>query len=350
MRRRVTIIRKDISLLHLQEVSLRLPGLWGWLLLGSWHRHFAVHLHLRFWLLVGNLFFLTLFIFCLHLWTNSLLIILKLQTLENVWVYFFVDRGLSLILLLQALVGTHPNEFLAWWLIWSSLMRVHLGISLVPWRPILRRRHKLCFLIRRTWLRLDYLLSRICFWWLVYVSIVIHPFLDKLVELIDRDVFKRAIFTLTHEPDKNLLIGILLSLVVGQVESIARLFVEGSQSIGRIDEAVLQWRQMSLRGRASYHRLWMDFLALGLRYSIRVQMYGLLRSTGMNLLVVDLSTDLSKSVNSSLRARVIAQTKLVITLALILSLKELVLLLIVCEWWILHLFFLQLEIGENICF
>lgn len=88
---------------------------------------------------------------------------------------------------------------------------------------------------------------------------------------------------------------------------------------------------MSLRGRASYHRLWMDFLALGLGYSIRVQMYGLLRSTGMNLLVVDLRTDLGESVNSSLRARVIAETKLVITLALTLSLKELVLLLVVCE-------------------
>ena len=88
---------------------------------------------------------------------------------------------------------------------------------------------------------------------------------------------------------------------------------------------------MSLRGRACYHRLWMDFLALGLRYSIWVQMYGLLRITGMNLLVVDLSTDLSESVNSSLRARVIAKTKLVITLALTLSLKELVLLLVVCE-------------------
>ena len=239
MRRRVTIICKDVSLLHLHEVSLRLPGLRRWLLLGSWHWHFAVHLHLRFWLIVGNLLFLSLFIFCLHLWTNSLLIILKLQTLENVWVYFFVDRGLSLVLLLQALIGTHPNKFLTWWLIWSSLMRVYLGIGLVPWRSILRGRHELWFLIRRTWLRLDYLLSRICFWWLIYVSIVIHPFLDKLVELIDRDVFKRAIFTLTHEPDKNLLIRILLSLLVGQVESIARLFVEGCQSIGRIDKAVL---------------------------------------------------------------------------------------------------------------
>ena len=75
----------------------------------------------------------------------------------------------------------------------------------------------------------------------------------------------------------------------------------------------------------------MDFLALWQRYSIRVRMYGLLRSTAMNLLVVDLGTDLSKSVNSSLRARVIAQTKLVVTLVLTLSLKELVLLLVVCE-------------------
>ena len=239
MRRRVTIIRKDVSLFHLQEVSLRLSRLQGWLLLRSWHWHFAVHLHLRFWLLVGNLFFLTLFIFCWHCWTNSFLIILKLQTLENVWVYFFVDRGLSLILLLQALVGTHPNEFLAWWLIWSSLLRVYLDISLVSWRPILRRRHKLCFLIRRTWFGLNYFLSRICFWRLVHVSIVIHPFLDKLVELIDRDVFKRAILTLTHEPDKNLLICILLSLMIGQVEGIARLFVECCQSICRIDEAIL---------------------------------------------------------------------------------------------------------------
>ena len=75
----------------------------------------------------------------------------------------------------------------------------------------------------------------------------------------------------------------------------------------------------------------MDFLALWQRYSIRVRMYGLLKSTAMNLLVVDLSTDLGESVNSSLRARVIAETKLVITLALTLSLKELVLLLVVCE-------------------
>jgi hypothetical protein len=60
-------------------------------------------------------------------------------------------------------------------------------------------------------------------------------------------------------------------------------------------------------------------------------MYGLLKSTAMNLLVVDLGTDLSKSVNSSLRARVIALTKLVVTLVLTLSLKELVLLLVVCE-------------------
>lgn len=51
----------------------------------------------------------------------------------------------------------------------------------------------------------------------------------------------------------------------------------------------------------------------------------------MNLLVVDLGTDLRESVNSSLRCRVVAQTELVIILALVLALKELVLLLVVCE-------------------
>ena len=201
-----------------------------------------------------------------------------------------------------------------------------------------------------TWISFRNLLSRICFRRLANITVVVHSLLDKLVELIDRDVFKRAILSLAHEPYENLLECILLSLVIREVESIARLFVEGCQGVGWIYEAVFERGEVGLRSGPSNHGLWVDFLALGLRKPIWVQWYGLLGHLWLNLLIIDLSSNLRKTINSSLSCRVALLCELVIVLALILPKNHRVLLLIVTKWWILHWFFVLARNWEFLFF
>jgi hypothetical protein len=148
-----------------------------------------------------------------------------------------VDLGwLTLILLFKALIGAHPDQLLARWLLLGPLRHAHWVTIFVPWHPVIRRWHVLCFLIRRERATSRHPL-RCC--WLLY-TVGIHPLLYELVELVDRDVLEAPILSLTHKPDKDLLVSILLPLVVGLVEGIAGLLIECSESVGRVYERILE--------------------------------------------------------------------------------------------------------------
>lgn len=79
-----------------------------------------------------------------------------------------------------------------------------------------------------------------------------HSLLHELVELVRLDVLEIAVLTLAHEPAKDFFVGVLLSLLISQVESIARLLVKSCQSVGRVDEGVFQTAEVSLAGLAAY--------------------------------------------------------------------------------------------------
>ena len=67
---------------------------------------------------------------------------------------------------------------------------------------------------------------------------------DEGVEVLHRDVFELAILSLRKKPLENLLVGLLLSLLVREVDRLAGLFVELGQGVGRIREVVLQFREV----------------------------------------------------------------------------------------------------------
>ena len=71
---------------------------------------------------------------------------------------------------------------------------------------------------------------------LLLVKLLLH----ELVELGHGHVLEGTVLPLGEEPVVHLFKGILLSLLVGQVERVARLLVEGRQGIRTVDEAIFQ--------------------------------------------------------------------------------------------------------------
>ena len=85
------------------------------------------------------------------------------------------------------------------------------------------------------------LASCICLLALLFESVAYER-----LELRDAHMSKAAVITLRHEPQHHFLKGVLSTLLVGQVDRLSSLLVERGQRVGRLDERVLQTREMRL--------------------------------------------------------------------------------------------------------
>lgn len=61
-------------------------------------------------------------------------------------------------------------------------------------------------------------------------------------------MLERSILALTDEPVEDFLESVLLSLLIGQVESAATLLVEGRKRVCRVDEVFLERVEMYFTG------------------------------------------------------------------------------------------------------
>lgn len=78
----------------------------------------------------------------------------------------------------------------------------------------------------------------------------VHSLPNKRRELVRLDVLERVVLALREEPHEDFFVGILLSLLVREVERILRLLVEGCERVRCLDERLLQVREVRL-GRLS---------------------------------------------------------------------------------------------------
>ena len=138
-------------------------------------------------------------------------------------------QGLSTLGLLETLGRSHFNEVLAAGSDLGSLASQN-GACLLG-RSVLRRRHEVP---RIQWLSKPRYDS----------NLTCHLLLHELVELVDRHMFELTILTLAHKPAEYFFVRILLALLVSEVEGVAGLLVKRCQSVGGVDEAVLQAVQM----------------------------------------------------------------------------------------------------------
>lgn len=146
----------------------------------------------------------------------SLLVVLKLHLGEQLGVDFAGHAHLLARRFLQTLSCRHFDQILA-----ARL------IGLLPQKLIRRRPELTRSRVRwRHQVRIANLLQAGD-----YIGLAVEFFMDELVELVDGNVFEISILTLGHEPIEHFLEGVLLALLVGEVEGVAALLVEGSQSV-----------------------------------------------------------------------------------------------------------------------